>query len=82
MLFGQWDVCVYYNEYKEIEGNYIPPMSERRELSMSKLSLWLTYSARKNAKKKTTIKKRNVCQLHNKYAITSMDDNNNNNNIY
>jgi len=58
-----------------MEGNYIPPMSERRELSMSKFSLWLTYSTCKNAKKKTTIKKINVCQLHNKCAITSMDDN-------
>jgi hypothetical protein len=33
-----------------MEGNYIPPM--RRELSMSKFSLWLTYSTCRNAKRK------------------------------
>jgi hypothetical protein len=61
---------------KEIEGNYIPPMpglltkkwkckqmvwvTERREISMVELSLWLTYSTYNNAREKrnkTTTKK-------------------------
>ena len=37
---------------------------ERRELSMSKFSLWLTYSTCKNAKRKPQQKK-SMCQIHN-----------------
>jgi len=43
-------------------------VTERRELSMIELRLWLTYSTCNNARekrKKTTTKKINVCQLHN-----------------
>jgi len=42
---------------------------ERRELSMSKFGLRLTYSTCKNVKKKTHNKKTNLCQLHNKTRL-------------
>ena len=51
-------------------------VTERRERSVIKLSLWLTYSTYSNARekrKKTTGKKIYVCQLHNKRAIWIKD---------
>ena len=77
----------------EIEGNYIPPMSgliaekwkcklmvwvtERRELSVIELSLWLTYSTYSNAgekRKKTTTKTIKLCQLQNKRCLCLLHD--------